>query len=107
MPHNILLFNFLINKLKTMKNKTSILVGTRHFFYALFAIVILQSCQSKTSTPNGQDGEKVTTGSLTYYSVSAVDYYSNGMHYKVFNSASGSLFVVNITKDSIEYHNNR
>ena len=90
-----------------MKNRTSILVGTRHFFYALLAVVILQSCESKTSTPSGQEGEKVTTGSATYYSVSAVDYYSNGMHYKVFNSASGSLFVVNITKDSIECHNNR
>ena len=90
-----------------MKNKTSILVGTRHFFYALLAVVILQSCKSKISTPNGQDGEKVTNGNFAYYSVSAVDYYSNGMHYKVFNSASGGLFVVNITKDSIDCHNNR
>lgn len=27
-----------------MKNKTSILVGTRHFFYALLATVLLYSC---------------------------------------------------------------
>ena len=80
---------------------------TRYFGYILLAVVIFSSCDSKTSTPKGQDGEKVTNGSMTYYSVSAVDYYSNGMHYKVFNSANGNLFVVNITKDSIECHNNR
>lgn len=83
-----------------MTGKRFILARTRHFFYALFAVFVLQSCG--TSTLNEQAVEKVTTGSATYYSVSAVDYYSNGMHYKVFNSASGSLFVVNITKDSLE-----
>lgn len=46
--------------------------------------------------------EKITTGSITYYSVSAFDYYTKGMHYKVFNSANGNIFVVNITKDSLE-----
>ena len=89
--------------MKTLK----IMRVTRYFGYILLAVVIFSSCDSKTSTPNGQDGEKVANGSVTYYSVSAVDYYSNGMHYKVFNSANGNLFVVNITKDSIECHNNR
>ena len=80
---------------------------TRYFGYILLAVVIFSSCESKTSTPSGHDSEKVTNGSMTYYSVSAVDYYANGMHYKVFNSANGNLFVVNITKDSLECHNNR
>lgn len=29
-----------------MKNRTSILVGTRHFFYALLSAVLLSSCES-------------------------------------------------------------
>lgn len=86
-----------------MKNKTSILVGTLYFFYVLLAVIIFQSCESETLNQREQDGEKVTTGSRRYYSVSAVDYYSNGIHYKVFSSARGSIFVVNITKDSVEY----
>jgi hypothetical protein len=31
-----------------MKNKTSILVGTRHFFYALLATVLFSSCGGST-----------------------------------------------------------
>ena len=79
-----------------MKNRTSILVGTRHFFYALLAVVILQSCKFKTPTcepkksaSNWENAEIVVTESSKFYSVSAVDYYSNGMHYKVFNSECG------------------
>ena len=30
-----------------MKNKTSILVGTRHFFYALLAVVLFSSCDDQ------------------------------------------------------------
>jgi hypothetical protein len=33
-----------------MKNKTSILVRTRHFFYALLCAVLLCSCGSETIT---------------------------------------------------------
>jgi hypothetical protein len=33
-----------------MKNKTSILVGTRHFFYALLVAVIFCGCESKNVT---------------------------------------------------------
>ena len=31
-----------------MKNRTSILVGTRHFFYALLATVLFSSCGGST-----------------------------------------------------------
>jgi len=79
----------------------------RNLLYILLTCVLCVGCESNTSTPNGNDGEKVTAGSVTYYSVSAVDYYSAGMHYKVFNSAGGDVFVVNITKDSLSVANAR
>lgn len=72
--------------------------------YAMLAVV-LSSC-SRTQSADGKPSETVATGSAAYYSVSAVDYYSNGMHYKVFNSANGNVFVVNITKDSLEFAKN-
>lgn len=38
-----------------MKNKTSILVGTRHFFYALLVAVIFCGCDSTVSkNPTGE-----------------------------------------------------
>ena len=68
---------------------------------ACTAALLLASCGNGQSVQSDQS-EQVTTGSPTYYSVSAYDYQAGGMKYKVFNSASGSLFVVNITKDSLE-----
>jgi len=35
-----------------MKQKTSILVGTRHFFYALLAVVILSGCGKSVNEKN-------------------------------------------------------
>ena len=72
--------------------------------YAMLAVV-LSSC-GRTESADGKPSETVTIGSATYYSVSAVDYYANGMHYKVFNSANGNVFVINITKDSLEFAKN-
>ena len=72
--------------------------------YAMLAVV-LSSC-GRTESEDGKPSETVTTGSATYYSVSAVDYYASGMHYKVFNSANGNVFVVNVTKDSLEVAKN-
>lgn len=90
-----------------MKNKDSKTTILRYVFYTLLTCVLCVGCESKTSTPNGNDAEKVIKGSATYYSVSAVDYYSGGMHYKIFNSAAGDVFVVNITKDSLSVANAR
>lgn len=73
-------------------------------FLVSFLIMIscfVSSC-NRTKSSDEKPSEIVTTGSATYYSVSAVDYYVSGMHYKVFNSANGGVFVVNITKDSLE-----
>lgn len=72
--------------------------------YAMLAVV-LSSC-GRTESADGKPSETVTTGSATYYSVSAVDYCASGMHYKVFNSANGNVFVVNVTKDSLEVAKN-
>lgn len=72
--------------------------------YSMLAVV-LSAC-SRTESADGKPSETVTTGSATYYSVSSVDYYTSGMHYKVFNSANGNVFVVNITKDSLEVAKN-
>ena len=70
---------------------------------ALYAMltVVLSSC-NRTESADGKLSEIVTTGSATYYSVSAVDYHASGMHYKVLNSANGNIFVVNVTKDSLD-----
>jgi roadblock/LC7 domain-containing protein len=71
--------------------------------YVMLAVV-LSSCG--TESLDGKPSEIVTTGSVTYYSVSTVDYYATGMHYKVFISANGGVFVVNVTKDSLEVAKN-
>jgi hypothetical protein len=67
--------------------------------------VVLSSC-GRTESGDGKPSETVTTGSATYFSVSAVDYYASGMRYKVFNSANGSVFVINVTKDSLDVAKN-
>jgi len=83
----------LIEQMKKINTKLS---------YALcFALACAFSSCGRTQSATGEESEIVTTGSASYYSVSAVDYYEGGMHYKVFNSAQGDVFVVNITKDSM------
>ena len=37
-----------------MESITSILLGTRHFFYALLVVVILQSCGDRTPIIDGE-----------------------------------------------------
>ena len=48
-----------------MTNKTSILVGTRHFFYALLAAVIFFGCNSNGSTKS----EKEITGEINFHTI--------------------------------------
>jgi hypothetical protein len=67
--------------------------------------VVLSSC-GRTESGDGKTYETVTTGPATYRNVSAVDYYASGMRYKVFNSANGSVFVINVTKDSLDVARN-
>ena len=62
----------------------------------------LTSCRVDRPESNGKVADVVLSGSKTYYSVCVVDYTMGGMHYKVFNSAHGDVFVVNVTKDSLE-----
>lgn len=57
-----------------MKNRTSILVGTRHFFYALLAVVILQSCGDRTPII---DGEKpFVVGTIVKYNETHSKYFA-------------------------------
>lgn len=77
------------------KIKTTIFIG-------LASLLLMTYSCDRTKSANYKPSEIVATGSATYYSVSAVDYYSSGIHYKVFNSANGDIFVVNITRDSID-----
>lgn len=57
-----------------MTNKTSILVGTRHFFYALLAVVILQSCGDRTPII---DGEKpFVVGTIVKYNETHSKYFA-------------------------------
>lgn len=71
--------------------------------FVLFLIFGLVSCG--VSRPKGEDGKEadvLLSGSATYYSVCVFDYKVSGMHYKVFNSANGNIFVINVTKDSLD-----
>ena len=70
----------------------------------LFSVIVLTSC-GPTETKDGKPADIVMTGSSTYSSVSSIDYYVSGMRYKVLNSAPGNIFVINITKDSLEVAN--
>jgi hypothetical protein len=54
-----------------MKNRTSILVVTRHFFYALLAVVIFSSCDDQPVTriwygDNGMVVESKSTNEIHY-----------------------------------------
>ena len=56
-----------------MKNKTSILVGTRHFFYALLVAVIFCGCKSKNVTVE----ETITTingRKMKIYTIDSCEY---------------------------------
>lgn len=68
--------------------------------YILFVFVFLIGCQ--TRTPLGNNAETVTTG---YPRVKATEYYTSGIHYKIFKSSDGGLFILNLTKDSLEIEN--
>jgi hypothetical protein len=79
------------------------------FFSTLFILLILSSCTERTYESNckgDQSPEQVIRDvrhvDKNYYTVYAFDYYSSNMHYKIFTSATGDVFVVNITKDSID-----
>ncbi len=69
-------------------------------------LLVLASCD-KPKSASGQPSELVMQDSPTYYSIVAVDYHASGMHYKVFESGKGDIFVVNITKDSLDVKNKR
>lgn len=82
-------------------------------FVTILLAVIVLSCEKpaprigQRQEGQSQEDEIVREGGNRFHSVSANDYYTSGMHYKAFISAHGSLFIVNITKDSIECYNHK
>lgn len=73
---------------------------------ALSIIVTLPACDKRGAN---YDGLKTvipysdSSGVITRYPMTGeTDYYIAGMRYKIFASSSGNIFVVNITKDSLE-----
>lgn len=92
----------------TWVTKTKISMKTRVFALLLGLLIVFAavSC-TKPSTPDGKSAEVISNGSATYYSVSAVDYSIEEMHYKVLISADGDVEVINVTKDSLEVLNLR
>lgn len=63
---------------------------------ATFAtIIFLHACKYGSVDGNQAD--------FNYYSMKSVDYRTAGMHYKVFASTNGAIFVVNVTNDSLTH----
>jgi len=87
---------------------------------ALMMLCALASCKDepaahKVSTgevshnePNVADKGRLVIDSKEtwYHSVSVVDHFEGGIHYKVFTSTEGAIFVVNYTIDSLNYFRN-
>ena len=69
-----------------------------------FVLAIMLACSSCEPIPNkNKNASPIDTIMPGIYTVYAVDYYVAGMRYKVFNTGSeASVFVINITKDSLE-----
>ncbi len=60
------------------------------------SVFLFTGCEKKLENPS-----KVCDlgfGHKTY----VTDHYSDNMHYKIFNSNEGGVFVINVTKDSLE-----
>lgn len=49
--------------------------------------------------------ESISEGNSRFYSLSSVDYYAGGMHYKIINSSNGGIYAVNVTLDSLSAAN--
>jgi hypothetical protein len=59
-----------------MKNKTSILVGTRHFFYALLVAVIFCGCETKNVTVE-ETITKINGRPISVYVIDSCEYIGN------------------------------
>ena len=62
-----------------MKNKTSILVGTRHFFYALLVAVIFCGCESDNSEQQEEQKplnqiQSIETGDVQVVQIDSCEY---------------------------------
>lgn len=67
-----------------MKKNIFLLVAT------FTVIIFLHACKSGN------------VSDMLYYAMKAVDYNAAGMHYKIFESTNGPIFVINVTNDSLQ-----
>jgi len=75
------------------------------FLVTILTLLLVLSCCSGNDnkvTEKEQLREVVIEGTTLQYKVFSVDYYTSKIHYKVFSNGKGHVFVVNITKDSLE-----
>ncbi len=63
--------------------------------YILFGLLFLLMACSDSNTPK-------STVDIGLYSYTTTDYYISGMHYKAFTLYGNAIYIVNITKDSLE-----
>ena len=66
----------------------------------LVSILALFACNDKIETPN--NSQKIIQATPIRYSVYIDDYKVNNTHYRIFNSSNGSVFVINVTLDSLQ-----
>ncbi len=90
------------------------------FAVVLILIILSSGCMAPEETPVRAIGDPIpapkptTSPSLTPYGAAShyvyddtrqfsdVDYFANGMHYKIFRSTNGGLAIINLTLDSAE-----
>lgn len=65
-------------------------------------IVLLVSCGTERPSDVSDKSETIVNGSVTSYALYGDIDYEHGMHYKVYHTAPGHIFMINVTKDSLE-----
>lgn len=79
----------------------------------VFVITFLSCCKptdSESSNSNSEPTEepkevyptKISDSNNRYHSLAYVDHTVSGMHYRLFTTVNGDIYVVNVTKDSLE-----
>ena len=77
----------------------------------IFAIIFASCCtpnssESSNSEPTEEQKEvyptKISDSNNRYHSLAYVDHTVSGMHYRLFTTGNGDIYVVNVTKDSLE-----
>lgn len=87
--------------IKGINGKAIILVS---FALAAILFAIFSSCNSKSRCANETGIDEI---SFNLIKIRDYDYYSEGVHYKVYLTNEGGIFVMNVTRDSLEIIKNK